>query len=155
MTKLTYLLRTLLMFGLVLSHSVYAAQTTKYTGTVYAAPVKNLMPLGNGDGVLIMQSAGVVAMSGDPPTMHILTCSGMGLEKADETTITDFYCNLQENTADSFDIKGTIGGDGAGGFTVIGGSGKWAGASGKGEFARVDKSEIGNKSVFHVEITVP
>ena len=155
MCKSTYLLQTLFLVGLMLSNSVYAGQTSKHTGTVYATPVKYLMPLGNGDGVLIMQSAGIVAMSGEPPTIQALSCAGMGLEKPDATTTTDFYCNLKENSEDSFDIKGTIGGEGAGGFDVIGGSGKWAGATGKGEFVRVDESESSKKTVFHVEITVP
>lgn len=155
MSKSTYLLPTLFLVGLTISINVYAGQTSEYTGTVYATPVKNLMPLGNGDGVLIMQSSGIVAMSGDPPTIHALSCSGMGLEKPDETTTTDFYCNLKETPEDSFDIKGTVGGEGAGGFDVIGGSGKWAGATGTGEFVRVVESEKGNKTVFQVKITVP
>ena len=155
MCKSTNILQTLFLAGLILSNGVYAGQTSKYTGTVYSSPVKNLMPLGNGNGVLIMQSSGIVAMSGEPPTLHALSCSGMGLEKPDETTTTDFYCNLRENPEDSFDIKGTVGGEGAGSFDVIGGSGKWASATGKGEFVRVDESENSNKTVFHEDITVP
>jgi len=113
------------------------------------------MPLGNGEGVLIMQSSGIVAMSGEPPTIQALSCSGMGLQKLDESTTTDFYCNLKENTEDSFDIKGTAGNETGGEFDVIGGSGKWAGATGKGKFVSVIQSEEGNKNVFEVEITVP
>ena len=155
MCKSTYLLQTLFLVGLTISINVYAEQTSKYTGTVYATPVKSLMPLGNGDGVLIMQSSGIVAMSGDPPTIHALSCSGMGLEKPDETTTTDFYCSLKETPEDSFDVKGTLDGVGSGTFDVIGGSGKWAGATGKGEFVRMVESEKNNKSVLQVEITVP
>ena len=154
MSDLNKFLQTALLVVLFLSNSVYAGQTSKYTGTVYSTPVKVLMPLGNGDGVLLMQSAGVVAM-GDPPAMHALSCSGMGLEKADENTTTDFYCNIQESDEDSFDIKGTVGGEGAGNFDVIGGSGKWSGATGRGEFVRVEEAKKGNKTVFQVELTVP
>ena len=113
------------------------------------------MPLGNGDAVVITQSAGIVAMSGEPPTIHAMSCSGMGLQKADESISTQFYCNLKENNDDSFDIKGIAGDETGGEFDVIGGSGKWAGATGKGKFTRVIQSEEGNKNVFEVEITVP
>ena len=155
MSKFIFLLGDFILTLLFLSGSVYAEQTAKYTGTVYATPVKQLMPLGNGDSVLITQSTGIVAMSGDPPTIHALSCSGMGLEKPDETTATNFYCNIKESAEDSFDIKGTAGDETGGKFDVIGGSGKWKGAAGKGKFVRVIQSDEGNKNVFEVEITVP
>ena len=155
MSKFIFLPRNFMLALLFLSGSVYAEQTTKYTGTVYATPVKQLMPLGNGDGVLLTQSSGIVAMSGEPPTIHALTCAGMGLEKPDETTATSFYCNVRESAEDSFDIKGTAGDEAGGKFDVIGGSGKWAGATGKGKFVRTIQSKEGNKNVFEVEITVP
>jgi len=155
MSKLTILFQATLLVVLFLSNNVYAGQTTEYTGTVYSTPVKSLMPLGNGDGVLVMQTSGTVAMSGNPPTMHTITCTGMGLEKPDEITTMDFYCNLRENPEDSFDIKGTAGSEGAGSFDVIGGSGKWAGATGKGEFVRVKETEQNNSSVFQLQLTVP
>jgi hypothetical protein len=91
---------------LFITSSAFAGQTAKYTGTVYASPVKHLMPLGNGDAVLIIEVAGIVALSGNPPTMGTLTCSGMGIETPDENTTTDFYCNIKENGEDSFDLKG-------------------------------------------------
>ncbi len=143
------------MLLILISNTVLAGQTAKYTGTVYASPVKSLMPLGNGDGVLITQSAGIVAMSGEPPTMHTITCVGMGLQKTDETITTSFYCNLKESEEDSFDIKGTAKNEEGGEFEVIGGSGKWAGATGTGSFVREIQSEKGNKNIFKVEITVP
>jgi hypothetical protein len=155
MSKLNFFQQVFILGLLSITNSVVAGQTTKYTGTVYATPVKNLMPLGNGDAVVISQSAGIVAMSGEPPTIHALSCSGMGLQKQDESTTTDFYCNLKENSEDSFDIKGNAGNETGGEINVIGGSGKWAGAKGKGKFVRVIQSEEGNKNVFEVEITVP
>ena len=154
MNKLNFFLQ-IIIIGLFATATALAGETTKYTGTVYATPVKNLMPLGNGDGVLIMQSSGIVAMSGEPPTIHALTCAGMGLEKPDETTTTDFFCTIKENSDDSFDIKGTASDETGGAFDVIGGSGKWAGATGNGKFVRVIQSDEGNKNVFEVEITVP
>jgi hypothetical protein len=154
MNKSNFFLQ-IIVIGLLVTTTAYAGQTTRYTGTVYATPVKNLMPLGNGDGVVIMQSSGIVAMSGEPPTIHALSCAGMGLQKHDESITSQFYCNLKESTEDSFDIKGHAGDETGGEFDVIGGSGKWTGAKGKGKFVRIIESEEGNKNVFEVEITVP
>ncbi len=144
---------------LFITSSAFAGQTAKYTGTVYASPVKHLMPLGNGDAVLIIEVAGIVALSGNPPTMGTLTCSGMGIETPDENTTTDFYCNIKENGEDSFDLKGkateTADGQSQGSFDVVGGSGKWANATGKGKFNRILKTETGTKTVLEVEINVP
>ena len=154
MNKSNFFLQ-IIVIGLFATTTVYAGQTSKYTGTVYATPVKNLMPLGNGNAVVISQSASIVAMSGDPPTILALSCSGMGLQKADDSISSDFYCNLKESGEDSFDIKGTADKDTGGEFDVIGGSGKWSEATGKGKFVRVIQSDEGNKNVFEVEITVP
>jgi len=148
--------KALLFALLCISTSAFAGETTKYTGTVYATPVKHLMPLGNGDAVLVVELAGIVALSDNPPTLGTLVCTGMGLQKADNTTSTNFYCNIKQNDADSFDFKGNASeadGKSKGSFDVVGGSGKWAGATGKGKFKRVSKSDAGTKTVIEIEIT--
>ena len=134
MKKINILLRPAIAFLVLISCPLHAAETTKYTGTVYARPVKHLMPLGNGDAVLAIELAGIVALSDNPPTLGALVCTGMGLQKADNSTSTDFYCNLKQNDEDSFDFKGnaaeTTDGKSKGSFDVVGGSGKWANATG-------------------------
>jgi hypothetical protein len=148
--------KVLLFALLCISTSAFAGETTKYTGTVYATPVKHLMPLGNGDAVLVIELAGIVALSDKPPTLGTLVCTGMGLQKADNTTSTNFYCNIKQNDADSFDFKGNaaeVDGKSKGSFDVVGGSGKWAGATGKGKFKRVAESDVGTKTVIEIEIT--
>ncbi len=144
---------------LFITTNALAGQTTKYNGTVYATPVKQLMPLGNGNAVLIVELAGIVALSDSPPTLSAMSCSGMGLQKADSSISTDFYCNIKQNDEDSFDLKGiaaeSADGESSGSFDVVGGSGKWANAKGKGKFNRILKTKSGNKTVLEVEITVP
>jgi hypothetical protein len=148
--------KALLFALLCISTSAFAGETTRYTGTVYASPVKHLMPLGNGDAVLVIELAGIVALSDNPPTLGTLVCTGMGLQKVDNTTSTDFYCNIKQNDTDSFDFKGSSAeadGKSKGSFKIVGGSGKWAGATGKGKFKRVAESDVGAKSVVEIEIT--
>ncbi len=143
---------------LCISTSVFAGETTKYTGTVYATPVKHLMPLGNGDAVLVIEVSGVIALSDTPPSLGALLCSGMGLQKVDSSVKTDFYCNVKMTDEDSFDLKGVSSeseGKSKGSFAVVGGSGKWANATGKGSFKRLVKSDAGTKTILEVEITTP
>lgn len=130
------------------------AGTTKYTGTIHANSVKSLMPLANGDGVLLVEASGIAALSGKPPAVLAVKCSGMGIVDEESNTKTDFYCSFTESEEDGFDVKGAVKGD-AGGFDVIGGSGKWAKAKGKGKFVQVIKTSKGSKNVFEMEISTP
>lgn len=158
MKQTNILLKTAIIFLACASSSLFAAETTKYTGTVFATPVKHLMPLGNGDAVLMIDSSGIIALSGTPPTINSITCSGMGHQTVDNKTTTDFYCNIKENDENSFDLKGIateMDGESDGTFDVIGGSGKWKGATGKGKFLRVEKTDTANKAFLEVEITTP
>jgi hypothetical protein len=158
MKRVKFMLSAVMIALLCATGSASAKETTKYTGTVYGHPVIHLMPLGNGDGIVIVEITGIVALSGNPPTVNTLSCSGMGLQKVNNNITTNFYCNVKENTEDSFDIKGLaseINGKSSGSFDVVGGSGKWSGATGKGKFLRVLQTEAGNKTVMEMSITVP
>ncbi len=115
--------------------AVVAAENIKYTGTIYAVSNQALMPMGNGDGVVISQVNGVSAMSGNPPSLFGIRCVGMGIIDEESMANIDVYCTFKENETDSFDLKGTIK-QGQGDLKVIGGSGKFSGATGKGTFKR-------------------
>jgi hypothetical protein len=158
MIRHNHLLHAVFFIIVCLSNSAIAGQTTKYTGMVFAAPVKHLMPLGNGDAILITEISGIATLSDNPPSINILICSGMGVVNKESQTTLNFYCSIKASDEDSFDFKGTSteeNGNAEGTFDVIGGSGKWAGATGKGKFIRLIKSDAGNKAAFEVEITVP
>ena len=112
-----------------------AAETLEYSGRVYAERVAQLLPLGSGTGILTMHAVGLVAMSGDPPSIFSLICSGLGIQNPEDVTTTEVYCNLAEDAANSFDLHGNFK-DGAGEVKVIGGNGRFAGATGSGKFKR-------------------
>ena len=158
MKKEKLLLQTAMTLLVFVAYPLSAAETIKYTGTVFGSPVKHLMPLGNGDAILMIESSGILALSGNPPTLNTVTCSGMGYQTAENKTTTDFYCNIKENDTDSLDLKGRAvekGNESDGSFNVIGGSGKWKGATGKGKFIRLEKSADTNKTFLEMEVTTP
>ena len=143
----------ILLISIIISNPVIA-ETTKYTGTIQANSVKSLMPLANGDGVLLVEAAGVAALSGTPPSVLAVKCSGLGIVDTESKAKTDFYCSFTESNEDGFDVKGTVE-EQTGAFNVIGGSGKWAKAKGKGKFTQVIRTPKGSKNVFEMEITTP
>jgi len=143
----------ILLISILLTSPV-TAETMKYTGTIHVSSNKSLMPLANGDGVLQVEAAGIAALSGNPPSILAIKCSGMGIVDSESKAKTDFYCSFQESYEDGFDVKGKIDGD-SGNFSVIGGSGEWAKAKGKGKFLQIIQTPDGSKNVFEMEITTP
>ncbi len=131
-----------------------AADTATYTGSASSSVSKTVLPLGNGASVVMATTHGVAAISTNPPTLLEMNCAGMGLLAADDSHRTDFYCTFKENENDSLDVKGIDGPDG-GTATVIGGSGKWQGATGEGTFRRVSGTESSSSSTFELKITTP
>ncbi len=155
MNKITSIWATILFVIIFTQSAVVVAENIKYTGTVYAISVQSLMPLGNGDGVVISEVIGVSAMSGNPPSLFGFNCAGMGLADAEGKANIDIYCTFKENENDSFDIKGKVK-QGTAKLKVIGGSGKFAGATGKGTYKRTDGSKPGStgaaKGIIEVSI---
>ncbi len=145
MNKITTIWATILSIFILTQSAVVAAENIKYTGTIYATSVQSLMPLGNGDGVVIAEVVGVSAMSGNPPSLFGLACAGMGIEDEEGRGDIDIYCTFKENENDSFDLKGTVK-QGAAKLKVIGGSGKFAGATGKGTYKRTAGGKPGSAS---------
>ncbi|MBM2830882.1 MAG: hypothetical protein HW411_1672 [Gammaproteobacteria bacterium] len=137
---------------LLLSQNLYAGNTTKHTGTIYASPVKQLMPLGSGDGVMTIELSGIASLSGEPPSILTVDCAGLGIVAPDSDATTDFYCTFKESDEDIFDIKGTAK-SGNASFDVIGGGGKWTGATGKGQFTRTSDEKELTQGTFEVDIT--
>ncbi len=155
MNKITSIWATILFVIIFTQSAVVVAENIKYTGTVYGISIQSLMPLGNGDGVVISEVSGVTAMSGNPPSLFGFNCAGMGLADEEGKANIDIYCTFKENGNDSFDLKGTIK-QGAGKLKVIGGSGKFAGATGKGTFKRTDGGKPGSSGTAKgiIEVSV-
>jgi len=134
--------RILIVLVMMMSMNTVMAAQEKLEGRVYAASVRTLMPLGSGDAVISLNAQGIVAMSGDTPLLFGMNCIGMGLQDSNDKITNNVYCTFKRNDADTFDIKGTVI-DGKGDLNVIGGSGRYAGATGKGNFKRLADDEEG------------
>ena len=73
----------------------------------------------NGEGVLLVKASGIAALSGSPPSVLAVKCSGMGIVDSESKAKTDFYCSFIESEKDGFDVKGIVEED-TGAFDVVG-----------------------------------
>lgn len=145
----------LLGLAVLLATTITAsAATVTYTGTATIVVSRMSLPLVSGDSAVSATSVGVAAISTTPPTLLEMNCLGFGLHRIDETYAADFYCTLKAGTDDILDLKG-IDGTGGGKVTIIGGSGKWRGATGTGTFTRVTATETDATSTFELEVITP
>lgn len=134
--------------------SATAAETVTYSGTGTYVVTRSLLPLASG-GAAIQQVNDVVATIEPSETGFIYgDCAGLGYLSPEEEFSVDVYCTFAENGEDRFDLKGH-GSHGEGAVEIIGGSGKWTGATGTGTLKR--RFAEGNRGTYEYEfkITTP
>jgi hypothetical protein len=140
--------------ALLVMGAAAAGETTAYSGTSRTVVSKSALPLGNGDSVVTAVSRGVAALSSTPPMLLEMNCVGLGLLGAQESYAADFYCSLKADAENVLDLKGSEGTPGSQ-FTVLGGSGRWKGATGQGTFKRQTSSETEASATFEMTVTTP
>jgi hypothetical protein len=136
--------------------NAWAAEPVTYTGSGNYVAKQDLMPLQNGDAVILGTAQGAVAISTAPPMVLDVRCSGMGLSRAGGDYGSVIYCAFADpvNRDDGFDVKGVERGDQTS-LEVVGGSGKWVGASGSGSLHKTTNWTNGGAFRFEITIAVP
>ncbi len=142
----------LLLTPLVLGTSMAAAESVSYKGTGTYLTTRSVLPLAGGGAVISNKSTAIATIEPSEFGFMFGECVGMGLLSAVGTaTDLDFYCTFRESSIDGFDIKGTGAGDSAK-TEVVGGRGKWQGATGQGTMRRL--AERGDRGTFAYEVTI-
>ena len=139
---------------LVSSQIILAEQKNSYKGTGRSSGTEHTMSLANGETVVWATSEGVATISTDPPALLDPKCVSLGLIDAKHSFSSDFYCTMRENDEDSFDLKGKEMSK-QGTFKVLGGSGKWKGASGSGKFKLITFEDYSSAYNFEMTVTTP
>ena len=151
--------KTILAFVLLLLSipftAISAGDKKTYNGSGRIFGSETSMTLGNGNTVKMLSSEGIATLSTNPPTLLDIKCVGMGVLTIDNRFSDEFYCTLRENDTDSFDLQGTEDEKGGGTVTVIGGSGKWKGATGSGDFELVSNNNELSTFTYKLTITTP
>ena len=132
------------------------AETATYTGSGNYVADQDLMPLASGDAVVLGTAQGTVAMSTEPPSLMEVRCSGMGIAKHGGDYGSVLYCAFIDavDKQHGLDIKG-IEREGSTALEVVGGSGRWAGASGTGTLERIREWSNGGAIRFELSVTTP
>jgi hypothetical protein len=113
--------------------------------------MRALLPLANG-GAAIHLSHNIVATI-DPSESGFIfgDCAGLGYLTVEGSYSGTLYCTFTETGDDSFDLK-VVSRDDSGSVEIIGGSGKWADATGKGSVKR--KYSAGNRGSYEYEFNI-
>jgi hypothetical protein len=125
-----------------------------YAGSGTYVSSQLTMTLGNGGKVFGARNQGMATISTSPPTLLYGKCMGLGLITGDDDYTANVYCTFRANDQDSFDVKAKTGSKG-GTAEVIGGSGKWADASGSAKMKRTSQQADGGTYTFELVITTP
>ena len=137
---------------MLMSPTVSAGETVTYKGMGTYEVMRAVLPLANG-GAAIHLSHNIVATI-DPSESGFIfgDCAGLGHLTAEGRYSGALYCTFTETGDDSFDLKATTGDD-SGSVEIIGGSGKWTDATGKGSLTRKYAAENGGSYVYEFNIT--
>jgi len=137
--------------AMLMSSTVSAAETVTYKGMGTYEVMRAVLPLANG-GAAVQLSNNIVATINPSETGFIFgDCAGLGYLTVEGSYSGDIYCTFTETGDDSFDVKGAVRDD-SGSVEIIGGSGKWTGATGKGSIKR--KYSAGNRGSYEYEFSI-
>ena len=131
-----------------------AGGTVSYNGTGNYVASTLTLDLGNGDTAFGARNEGIATISTDPPIILYGRCLGLGIIAKDNTISSDVYCTFRQNDEDSFAVKGRTGPKGGKG-AIIGGSGKWKGASGSVKMTRTEVSGQSGTYTWQIDMTTP
>ncbi len=148
MTKGAVLASAAVMFA---SLTVSAGETVTYEGMGTYDVMRAVLPMANG-GAAIHLSHNIVATITPSETGFIFgDCAGLGYLTVEGRYSGALYCTFTETGDDSFDLK-AVTRDDSGSVEIIGGSGKWADATGTGSVKR--KYSAGNRGSYEYEFNI-
>ncbi len=140
--------------GIMLPLANVAADTVTYRGTGTFVASRVLMPLANGGAAIQLINETVATIEPSESGFIFGDCSGLAYTSPEANFTVTVYCTFTETGNDSFDVKGEAV-NGRGKAEIIGGSGKWAGATGTGAFKRLWAEGPRGSYEYEFVITTP
>lgn len=149
--------KRILAVAATVAAGIYSAsawsESVTYTGSGTVTGYETLMPLVDGESVVTAISSGLLAVSTTPPSILAVQCSAMGLMDARDNLNLEYYCRMRDTHTgeNAIALKGVETPEGNV-VEIIGGAGRWAGASGKGIIKQTTGDD--NRSDFTMELTI-
>lgn len=133
-----------------------SADTSVYTGRSKTQSTQDALPLAGGSTALGVSATGTAAMvccGTNIPIIVDVRCNGVGhVLASDQLHELVAYCRLSESQTDAFNLRINEQ-DGKADVNIIGGIGRWAGATGSGTFERQGTNTGFTDSTFELTIT--
>ena len=125
-----------------------------YRGTGTYVVAQTLMPLGNG-GATVQTNSEVILNVGPSESAFLFgNCAGLAYISPAGHLSSTAYCNLMEDLANGLDVKVLRAGTSMSG-EVIGGWGKWTGATGSVTYRPKADAERGGSFAFAMRVVTP
>lgn len=150
-TKQKTIVTSIAMISLLAVGGAPAGETVIYRGTGTYEAAQVLMPLANGDAVVHLTNDTIATIEPSERGFIFGDCAGLGFITAEGKLSTESYCTFHESNEDAFDLHNKVTGD-RGTVEVIGGSGKWKGATGTGTLKR--KFVEGDHGTYEYELKI-
>jgi hypothetical protein len=138
---------TLVLFG----GAVSAGESVTYRGTGSYVLTRAILPLANGDAVMHLIHDAIATIEPSESGFIYGDCAGLAHLTVENEYSSQFFCTFTETEGNSFDLRGRDEKDGAS-VEIIGGSGKWTGATGAGIWKR--KWGQNNRGTYEYEIKI-
>ena len=141
--------------GYLAPGNAFAAETVTYRGVGTFVANRSTLPLANGGAAF--QLANEVVATIEPSEHGVLygDCAGLGYADADGAYSARAFCTFAETNVDGFAIDAKVEPGVGGSVQIIGGTGKWAGATGEGTLESKDSGGYGGSYEYEFRITTP
>ncbi len=136
---------------MLLSSIVSAGETITYKGMGTYEVMRAVLPLANGGAAIHLSHNIVATITPSEPGFIFGDCAGLGYLTVEGRYSGALYCTFTETGDNSFDLK-AVTRDDSGSVEIIGGSGKWMDATGKGSVKR--KYSAGNRGSYEYEFNI-
>ena len=140
--------------AMLMSPTVSAGETVTYKGMGTYEVMRAVLPLANGDAAIHLSHNIVATIEPSKSGFIYGDCAGLGHLTVEGKYSGALYCTFTETGNDSFDLK-AVTADDSGSVEIIGGSGKWADATGTGSLKRKYTAENGGSYLYEFSITTP
>jgi hypothetical protein len=153
--ELFCMLLVLLGLGSLAHEDVSASETVTYSGVGTFVANRSTLPLANG--AAAFQLANDVVATIAPSEFGVLygDCAGLGYADAKGQYSARAFCTFAETETDGFVIDASVEPGVGGTVKIIGGSGKWAGATGDGILEAKADDGYGGSYSYEFRITTP
>jgi hypothetical protein len=143
------------ILGLATIGSAGAAETVTVTGIGTFVSTSSTLPLANGGAAIHLVNEISATMAPSESGAFYGDCAGLGYRDGEGQLSVRAYCTFEENDSDGFALEASMQGGSEGKVEIIGGRGKWAGASGNGTLKAKSNEGYGGSFDYEFRITRP